>query len=452
MKSIVEAQARYFQTDVTKAVPFRLEQLRILRETLKSHEPSLMEAIHADFGKSAFDTWSNELGLVYHGLNEAIRMTPKWAKPKRVRTDIINQPGRSHVRAEPLGVSLVIGAWNYPYQLSLAPVVAAMAAGNTVVLKPSELPAQSSRAMADMVRSAFDARYFTVVEGGIPETTALLEEKFDKIFFTGSSTVGKIVYQAAAKHLTPVTLELGGKSPAILTADCHLEVAAKRLVWAKFINAGQTCIAPDYILVHRSIRDRFLELAVKEIQRANYRVENNNYPRIINERNLRRLLELIDPALLHHGGGHDLANRTLEPTILKDVRFEDKVMEEEIFGPILPVIAYDDLDDVIGRIKSRPKPLACYIFTRDSGVREKLLHEISFGGGTINDAIMHITNSHLPFGGVGASGLGSYHGHAGFLAFSNLKGIVDKATWIDPSLRYPPHGKWKFRLVKWLLD
>ncbi len=452
MKSLVEAQSRYFLANETKGIPFRLEQLKAFRNAIKTHEPALMDAIHADFGKSSFDTWTNELGLVYHAIGEAIRKTPKWAKPRRVPTDIINQPGSSQVRAEPLGVSLIIGAWNYPYQLSLAPVVAAMAAGNTIILKPSELPAHTSNAMANMVRSAFDSRYFTVVEGGIPETTALLEEKFDKIFFTGSSPVGKIVYQAAAKHLTPVTLELGGKSPAILTADCHLEVAAKRLVWGKFINAGQTCIAPDYALVHRSLQDRFLELAVNEIQRARYTVENENYTRIINERNLRRLLDLITPERLHFGGEHDLAARVLQPTLLKDVTFDDKVMQEEIFGPILPVVPFDDLDMAIARIKSLPKPLACYIFTRDSAIKEKILHEVSFGGGAVNDTIMHITNSHLPFGGVGASGVGAYHGHAGFLAFSHLKGVVDKATWIDPSLRYPPHGKIKFRLARWLLE
>ncbi len=451
MKSIVEAQSRYFLANETKGIPFRLEQLKAFRQALKTHESALMEAIHADFGKSSYDTWTTELGLIYHAIGEAIRKVPQWAKPRRVPTDLINQPGRSHIRPEPLGVSLIIGAWNYPYQLSLAPVVAAMAAGNTIVLKPSELPDQTSHAMAAMVNSAFDARYFTVVEGGIPETTALLEEKFDKIFFTGSSPVGKIVYQAAAKHLTPVTLELGGKSPAILTADCHLEVAVKRLVWAKFLNAGQTCIAPDYVMVHRSLHDRFLSLAVQEIQRAQYSVENGNYTRIINERNLLRLLDLIDPQRLHFGGGHDLHERVLHPTILKYVSFDDKVMEEEIFGPVLPVIAFDDMDQSIACIKSRPKPLACYVFTRDPAIKEKILHEVSFGGGAINDAVMHITNSRLPFGGVGASGLGAYHGHTGFLAFSHLKGIVDKTTWIDPCLRYSPHGKLKLRLFHWLM-
>lgn len=451
MKSLVAAQTSYFQTNATKDIAFRVRQLRRFLGALKEHEPALMAAIHADFGKSVFDTWTNELGLVYHSLNEAIRLTPRWASPRRVRTNIINLPARSLILPEPLGVALVIGAWNYPYQLSLAPVVAALAAGNTVILKPSELPARTSRAMADAINPNFDPAYFTVVEGGIPETTALLEQKFDKIFFTGSVPVGKIVYQAAARHLTPVTLELGGKSPAIVAADSNLAVAAKRLVWAKFLNAGQTCIAPDYVLVERAVHDRFLAHVVAEIDRAGYAVENGNYVRIINDRNLHRLLAMIDPAKVHHGGGCDAAARVLAPTILTGVGWDDKVMEDEIFGPILPVLAYDDLDDAIKMIKARPKPLSCYAFTGNRATKDKILREISFGGGAINDAIMHISNSNLPFGGVGDSGTGSYHGEDGFRAFSHQKSVLEQVTWLDPFLRYPPHGPKKLRLLQWLM-
>jgi aldehyde dehydrogenase (NAD+) len=330
-------------------------------------------------------------------------------------------------------------------------VVAAVAAGNTVVLKPSEIPSSSANAMAKLINENFPAEFFTVVEGGINETTELLNEKFDKIFFTGSTAVGKIVYQAAAKHLTPVTLELGGKSPAIVTRNCNLKATAKRLVWAKFLNAGQTCIAPDYILADESVKGELLSYMKEFIVQFDYSFDNNNYVQIINERNFNRLAELIDKKKIYFGGETDIQKHFIAPTILTDVTFEDKVMQEEIFGPILPVISYSDIDDVILKIKSRPKPLACYIFTNDSSLKNKLLNELSFGGGAVNDAMMHISNSNLPFGGIGASGTGSYHGEAGFKTFSHYKSILDKSFWLEPAIKYPPNTARKLSWLKWLM-
>ena len=448
MENIIKKQRIYFNGNATKSVDFRIKQLQKFLQILKSNEKLLYEAIYADFKKSEFDTYTSELALVYHEIKLAIKKVKKWAKIKKVRTNLLNFPAKSYLYPEPLGVSLIIGAWNYPYQLSLSPVVAAMAAGCTIVLKPSELPANTSAAMAKIINENFDNEYFTVVEGGIEGTTELLKQKFDKIFFTGSVPVGKIVYQAAAKHLTPVTLELGGKSPAIVTENCNLNMTVKRLVWSKFLNAGQTCIAPDYVLVHQSIEQKFLEKVKKEIEKEQFSVENGNYIQIVNKRNTERLISLIDPVKVYHGGKYDIEARTIDPTVLSDVKFTDKVMEDEIFGPILPVIAYETLDNAIAEIKKRPKPLSCYPFTTNKKELNKVLSEVSFGGGCVNDAVMHITNGSLPFGGVGNSGIGNYHHEAGFKAFSHYKSILNKANWIETNLKYFPHTAKKLKLIK----
>lgn len=451
MQEIVEAQKKFFQTNATKEIPFRIAQLKKLEKLLRENEELLHEAIYKDFKKSSFENYTTEISLLYHDIKEAVKNVGEWASKKRVGTNLANLPAKSYIIPEPLGTSLIIGAWNYPYQLSLAPAIAAIAAGNTVILKPSELPINTSNAMARLINENFDPGFFKVVEGGVTETTALLDQKFDKIFFTGSVGVGKIVYQAAAKNLTPVTLELGGKSPAIITENCDLKISVKRLIWGKFLNAGQTCIAPDYVMVHTSIKDRFLEMAKNEIERSKFVVEEDNYVQIINDAHLQRLINLIDTDKIYIGGKYNLETRIIEPTILKDVSFDDKIMQDEIFGPILPVIEYGDLDTVIAQIKTMPKPLACYIFTNDKKARQKVLNEISFGGGAVNDAIMHIANSNLGFGGVGDSGIGSYHGEHGFRAFSHYKGILEKSTWIEPDLKYYPHTKTKLKWIKRLI-
>jgi aldehyde dehydrogenase (NAD+) len=448
MKQLVSLQRNYFNSNATKPVAFRLTQLNKLKDILESNEDLLQEAVHQDIGKGTFETFLTEFYFVHDELKTAIKDLQEWARAKPIDTNLLNAPAKSYVIPEPLGVSLVIAPWNYPFQLSLGPVVAAIAAGCTIVLKPSELTANCSRLLAKMITENFDREYFAVVQGGIPETTELLAQKFDVIFFTGSVPVGRVVYEAAAKHLTPVVLELGGKSPAIVAADSNLDIAVRRLIWAKFVNAGQTCIAPDYVCVHRSVEQQFLETVAGEIKKADYKLENGNYVNIINERNASRVAGLIDANKVYLGGTYDIKKRFIAPTVMTNVSWDDKVMQEEIFGPVLPVMAYEDLDEVIRQIKERPKPLALYLFTQDERIKEKVLQEVSFGGGCVNEAVMHIANGDLPFGGVGDSGIGNYHGEAGFRAFSHFKSILDKEVTPDPDVKYSPHTEEKLKLLK----
>jgi aldehyde dehydrogenase (NAD+) len=448
---IVKKQSDYFNSNQTKDICFRIEQLKKLKRLIKNQEPVLYEAIYADFKKSAFETFTTELSFIYNDIDLFVKKLPKWSRKKRAKTNLLNLPGQSFILPEPLGVCLIIGTWNYPYQLTLLPLVAAIASGNTVILKPSEIAPATSTAIRKLINENFPSEFVYVIEGGIPETTALLDQKFDKIFFTGSSKVGRIVYQAAAKNLTPVTLELSGKSPAIVTRNSNLKESAKRIVWAKFLNSGQSCIAPDYALVDEAVKDEFLTYLKEFIEKSQYSFENRNFVQIIDERNFNRLAGLIDKKKIYHGGETDLQRRYCAPTLLTGITFNDRIMDDEIFGPILPVISYSDLNDAIAEIKSRPKPLSCYIFTNDDQIRNKTLKEISFGGGAVNDAIMHFTNNNLPFGGVGNSGIGSYHGKAGFVAFSHFKSILDKPFWLEPNLKYSPYSERKLSLIKRLI-
>jgi aldehyde dehydrogenase (NAD+) len=347
MKQLVSLQRNYFNSNATKPVAFRLAQLNKLKSILDANEGLIQEAIYKDIGKGPFETFLTEFYFVNDELKIAIKELEEWARVKPIETNLLNSPAKSYVIPEPLGVSLVIAPWNYPYQLAINPVIAAMAAGCTIILKPSELTANCSALLAKLITENFEREYFAVVEGAIPETTELLAQKFDVIFFTGSVPVGKVVYEAAAKHLTPVILELGGKSPAIIAADTNMDIAVRRLVWAKFVNAGQTCIAPDYVCVHRSIERQFLETVAREIENADYKIENGNYVNIINEKNASRVAGLIEADKVYLGGGFDIEKRFIEPTVMTDVTWDDKVMQEEIFGPLLPVMAYDDLDEVI---------------------------------------------------------------------------------------------------------
>ena len=445
---IVQRQRDYFNTNETKSIDFRLKQLKKLQALLNKNEALFYEAIYADFKKSEFDTYGTEFSQIYDGLRNAIKNVAQWAKRKSVPTNIFNLPGKSFIVPEPLGVTLVIGAWNYPILLSFSPVISAMAAGNTMVLKPSEIPSNTSRVIAQLINSNFPSEYLVVLEGGVPETTEILRQHFDKIFFTGSTKVGKIVYEAAAKWMTPVTLELGGKSPAIVTSDTNLKQAAKRITWSKFLNAGQTCLAPDYVLVDEKIKDEFLDHVKAHLLKYDYSVQKDNYVQIINERNYHRLTALIDKTKLYYGGETDPGNRFIAPTILTNVTFDDKVMQEEVFGPILPVITYKDLKQMIAKLKSLPKPLSCYIFSDDKKVQDQVLNELSFGGGCINDTMMQFSNPNLPFGGVGASGMGNYHGEWGFAAFSHNKSIIDKPFWGETALKYPPYSNTKLNWIK----
>lgn len=451
MKEIISKQRNFFNTHATKDILFRRRQLKALENALKQNESLLYDAIYKDFKKSEFDNYSTELSLLYKDIKEARKMIFKWSRKEKVSTGILNFPASSYIIPEPLGVCLVIGAWNYPYQLSFAPAIAAIAAGNTVVLKPSELPTNTAAAISKIVKENFDPAFFTVIEGGVEETQELLKQKFDKIFFTGSTKVGKIVYKAAAENLTPVTLELGGKSPAIVTETCNLKVSVRRIVWGKFLNAGQTCIAPDYVLVHKSIEQKFFEQTKQEIISQHFAFENGNYVQIINDNNFERLTKMLEPQKIYHGGETNPETRYIQPTIMQNVTMEDAVMQEEIFGPILPVITYETIEEAIAKVNSLPKPLSCYVFTKSSSVKKKVLKEISFGGGAINETVMHISNASLPFGGVGNSGIGSYHGEAGFKTFTHYKSVMDKPTWLDPSIRYYPHTPFRLKLMRWVL-
>jgi len=448
MEQIVANQRRYFNSNTTKPLDFRIEQLEKLKTILKTNEQALEEAVNLDYGKSKFETSLTEMYLVFDEINSSLENLREWAKPKAVPGQGLTAGAECYIMPEPLGVSLVIGPWNYPYQLALAPLVAAISAGCTAILKPSELTPHSSGLIAKLLNENFAPEYLKVVEGGIPETTELLAQKFDTIFFTGSVPVGKIVYQAAAKNLTPVTLELGGKSPSIFMPDCDLDVSVRRLVWGKFLNGGQTCIAPDYALVHKDIAPQFLEKVAETIRASDYKTENGNFVKIVNERNTSRIAALIDPEKVFLGGGVDIEKRLIEPTVLTNVNWEDKVMQEEIFGPLLPVLTFENLDDAILEVKERPKPLALYLFSEDEAVKQKVLSEISFGGGCVNDAILHISNGSLPFGGVGDSGIGRYHGEEGFRAFSHYKSIVETPTATDPAIRYSPYTDEKIALIK----
>ena len=445
-------QRSYFKAQHTKTLAARKSALQRFKQLLQENEAKIYAAVHADFQKSEHEAFLTEWAILIKDIDEALGALPKWMKAQKVRTNLVNLPGKSFMVPEPLGVCLVIGAWNYPIQLSFAPAIAALAAGNTVILKPSELAANSAQCMADLVSQYFDPQLFTVVLGGVEETTALLQERFDKIFFTGSPAVGRIVYQAAAKHLTPVTLELGGKSPAILTPSADLPTAIKRLVWAKFLNAGQTCIAPDYVFVHESIYQECLVLLQQEIEKNQYTFANKNYVQIINERNLARLEQLIQKEKVSYGGKVDRNTRTIEPTLLRDISLEDPIMQEEIFGPILPLLPYTHFEVALNYIQDHEKPLSAYLFSNNKAEQAGWLSQLSFGGGCINDAIMHITNPNLPFGGVGQSGTGSYHGKAGFDTFSHRKSVFEKPRLFEVPLKYPPYTITKMGWIKRLLQ
>ena len=451
---IVNQQKKFFNSNSTKKVSLRIETLKKLKSVLKENEQELYTAIYTDFKKSKFETYLTEISIIYRELNDAIRNLKKWSKQKRVRTNLANLPAKSYIIPEPLGTVLIISAWNYPYQLALIPTISALAAGNTVVIKPSEIPKNTSKILAEIINSNFNSNYLTVIEGGVKTTTELLKEKWDKIFFTGSTSVGKIIYKAAAESLTPVTLELGGKSPTFVLADCNIKITAKRIVWAKFLNAGQTCIAPDYLLVEEKIKDQLLLALKKEIENAypNIKEVQENYVQIVNEQNYNRLEKLIPTQKVYYGGQTNNENRSIAPTLLHNINFEDSIMKDEIFGPILPVIAFENLEGVINKIKEKEKPLSLYVYSKNKNIIKKILNEISFGGGAINESIVQISNPNLPFGGVGASGIGSYNSKSGFDTFTHYKSILHKTTWLEPNIKYTPFTEIKMRILKFILE
>jgi aldehyde dehydrogenase (NAD+) len=437
---LVHRQGAFFQTGTTRSPGFRREQLRKLSAALKRHESRLLAALEADLRKSSFQGYTSELGPLQAEIRHALKNLARWIAPVRRRTPWFVAPARGWVQPEPFGVALIIGSWNYPVQLLLLPLVNAIAAGNCAVLKPSELAPGTAQVIAALFKETFAENFISICNGGGDTAEALLRERFDKIFFTGSTRVGRAVMAAAAKHLTPVTLELGGKCPAIVCDDAAIEQAAKRIAWGKFMNAGQTCVAPDFVLVQRGVRGAFVD-ALKKSMREFYGEDasrSEDYGRIVSARHFERLKSYLSDGEIAQGGAHDAEDLFIAPTILADVSPASPVMQEEIFGPILPVLEFGTLDETAALLRGRPTPLALYLFTRDRANEARVLSETRSGGVCVNDVLSHTIGSGLPFGGLGESGMGAYHGRAGFDAFSHQRSILRRATWLDTPFRYPP--------------
>lgn len=449
---IIKEQKTFFHSGKTRNIDFRLKQLKLLKEGIKESEKTIIAALKSDLNKSEFESYATEIGIVYEEINYISKKIKAWSKPKKVKTPLAYFPASSHIYPEPYGVNLIISPWNYPFQLLVSPLIGSIAAGNCSVLKPSEYSSNTTKILKKIISSRFSTEYIRLIEGGTKTSQALTSAKFDYIFFTGSVPVGKLVMQSAAKNLVPVTLELGGKSPTIVDKDANISVAARRIAWGKFLNAGQTCVAPDYLLVHRDIKDELLE-GIKKAINDFYGTKPSNspdYPRIINEVHFDRISDLLDCGKTFTGGLTNRADLYISPTILTDISWNDPIMQDEIFGPVLPVMEYDDLDSIINMLNEHPKPLALYAFTENNAIKKRFLEEISYGGGCINDTIMHVASPHLPFGGVGNSGMGSYHGRKSFEAFSHMKSISKKTTRINLPIVFPPYGK-KVKLLRKLI-
>jgi aldehyde dehydrogenase (NAD+) len=452
INELIQKQRAFFYQGKTKSVSFRMDALNRLRHLIKSNEQSLMDALKQDLNKSEFDSFISEIGIVLEEIRFTMKHLKSWAKPRRVKSSLTGLGSKGYIYPEPYGVTLIISPWNYPFQLAVAPLIGAIAAGNCSIIKPSELTPKTSAILAKLISENFPQEYISVVEGGVETSTALLNEKVDYIFFTGSVAVGKIIMEAAAKHLTPVTLELGGKSPCIVHEDANLKLAAKRIAWGKFINAGQTCVAPDYLYVHSRVKEEFLRLfkdSVKELYGENI-IQQGNFTKIVSEKHYDRLTSFLQNGHTYFGGSKDLHTLMIEPTVLLDISWKDEVMQEEIFGPILPILEFKDVSSVIGEINKRAKPLALYIFSDSAEVQDYILENVSFGGGCINDTVFHLSSPYLPFGGVGESGIGAYHGKGSFDVFSHEKSILKQTTLFDLPFRYP-NTKDALTKMKWFI-
>lgn len=439
---IVEKQRKFFDSGATKSVDIRIQYLRKIKEYIVENESLIAAALKADLGKSPYESYLCEIAVVVAEVNYMLKNIRKLTKNKTVATPFGQQLSHSYVRPSPYGTVLIMSPWNYPFMLTIPPVIDAIAAGNTCVVKTSAYSPNTSKLVKDMLESIFPEEYVTVITGGREENNYLLDEKFDYIFFTGSKNVGKLILRKAAENLTPVTLELGGKSPTIVDETAKLKIAARRLVFGKGFNVGQTCVAPDYVYVHSSIKDKFLALVKEEIVRQfGDCLDNEDYGCIINDKHFQRVCSLIDESKVICGGKSDAETRKIQMTVMDNVTWDDAVMKEEIFGPIIPVLAYDNLDDVIAEIKKHDKPLALYIFSSSKANIEKVHSSCSFGGGCVNETDIHVITTAMGFGGVGESGMGQYHGKDGFDTFTHYTSIVDKATWIDLGQRYQPYNK-----------
>ena len=453
MQNILNKQREFFMSGKTLPVKLRLEYLKKLKEVIKVNEQEIFDALYKDLGKSSTEAYMCEVGLSLDEISYFQKNLKKFAKDKTVFTPITNFHSRSYIKSVPWGNVLIISPWNYPFLLSIEPLIDAIAAGNTVVLKPSAYSPYTSEIVRKIVKEVFPEEYVTVVTGGRDENKALLEMKFDYIFFTGSSNVGKEVLRKAAENLTPVSLELGGKSPCIVDKSANLKLAAKRIVFGKFVNCGQTCVAPDYIYCDKDVKDELLGYIRQEIskQLGENPLENKNYGKIINEKHFNRLCGLINQDKVVVGGKTLSETLKIEPTVMDNITWDDAVMKEEIFGPILPVLTYDDLDEVIDIVESKPHPLALYIFSSDKKNIKKVTDRCRYGGGCVNDVVVHLATPEMPFGGCGESGMGSYHGKFGFDTFTHKKSILDKKTWFDLPIRYQPYSKLQNILLKMFL-
>lgn len=450
IKKIVGEQRSYFHTGATLPVSVRVHALNKLKSCIIEKEEKINKAIHQDLGKSAFETYMCETGLVLSELSYMLKHISSYAKEKSVRTPLAQFHSRSYKKPSPYGVTLIMSPWNYPFLLTIDPLVDAIAAGNTAVVKPSAYSPCTSEIIQEIIRECFDKKYVAAVTGGRAENTCLLNEHFDYIFFTGSQAVGKEVMRCASAHLTPVTLELGGKSPCIIERNANLKLAARRVVFGKYLNCGQTCVAPDYVLAEACIKEELLEHIRKEITRqyGEHPLENPSYGKMINRKHFERVCGLIDRDKLVFGGETEEEALRIAPAVLGDVTGEDAVMQEEIFGPVLPVLTVDSMEEALEFVRERPRPLALYLFTGDRKTERRFLERLSFGGGCINDTVIHLATSGMGFGGVGASGMGSYHGRKSFETFSHEKSVVKKYTWLDLPMRYQPYTALKERLVR----
>lgn len=449
IKRIIKKQRDFFYTGTVLDVNYRIQALKRLKSCIIKYESEISESLNKDLGKSDYESYMCEIGLVLSEINYMLKHIRLFSREKTVHTPLAQFHSRSFKKPSPYGVVLIMSPWNYPFFLTIEPLVDAIAAGNTVVIKPSAYSSHTSEIMKKMISECFDSKYVTVITGGRAENTCLLNEHFDYIFFTGSEFVGKEVMRHAADHLTPVTLELGGKSPCIIEKSANLKLAAKRIVFGKYLNCGQTCVAPDYVYCDKEIKDQLIEEIKKQIQKqfGDNAFENKDYGKIINKKHFDRICNLIDKNKVVHGGKSDADKLKIEPTVMDMVTFEDAVMQEEIFGPVLPVLTYDSLNQAIQKINSMPHPLAFYLFTNSKRIAKKVTSRCGFGGGCINDCVIHLATSEMGFGGFGESGMGSYHGKEGFQTFSHYKSIVDKKTWIDLPMRYQPYKRINEKLV-----
>lgn len=451
IEQIFNRSKSYFNSQQTKDVAFRKHQLKQLSKTIKKYEKDILDALYQDLGKNKAEAYATEIGIVLKSIKQARKDINNWTKTKSVDTPLYLFPTKSYIKKEPYGTVLIIGPFNYPFQLVFEPLIGAIAAGNTAIIKPSELTPHVAEVIKQLINEAFEAQYIEVVEGGIDETQTLIHLPFDYIFFTGSDKVGKIVYQAASENLVPVTLELGGKSPVIIDDTANIKVASERICFGKFTNAGQTCVAPDYILVHHSIKDELIKALSTTIHEfyGQHIEQSPDFGRIVNLKHFNRLTNLIEQQRdnVVFGGHYDETKRYIEPTLLDNISSDDPVMQQEIFGPILPILTYAHFDEAISFVQQRPKPLSLYLFSENENATERVLNELSFGGGAINDTLMHLANPKLPFGGVGPSGMGHYHGKYSFDTFTHEKSYIFKSTRLESGIHYPPF-KGKFKYIK----